>query len=1179
MKVTSGQIRLAATDLGNHLACRHLTTLDLQVALRKRPEPDWAAPDLAVIRERGERHEREYLAHLNAQGLKVENLAQIHHKEEERLLAETLALMERGVQVIAQGALGDAEWFGRPDVLRRVETPSKRWAWSYEVADTKLAKETKATTILQLSLYSELLEKIQGTMPEFLWVVPPGEGFAGEKYRVSEYAAYYRQVKARLATAIINGLPVAEAGNQRAVPSATSRGQFELTFAEQDDCEGAETYPEPVEHCNICRWFKVCDARRREDDHLSLVADIRRQQRDQFEAWGAGTVAKLAVLPVPLQERPKHGSKASHERIREQARVQVAGRVQKKPVHELLAVAEGIGFCRLPEPSEDDLFLDLEGDPFVGEQGLQYLFGFAVKNASGKWRYEKQWALNAEEEKKAFQWLVDEIMRRREANPRMHVYHFGAYEPGTLKRLMGMHATREDEIDRMLRAGALVDLHQAFKQGVRASVEEYSLKKIEAFYGFERKTPLDQSRLAMRYIEHRLELGWGDGVLPDSICEVMEGYNREDCLSAACLRDWLEQERERLVESGTDVPRFMDRDDEASEDVEKQQTRVAVLVEELTKGIPKEVKQRTVEQQALWLLAQLLDWHRRDAKPKAWRYFDLRGMDDSDLMEEKDAISGLVSMGRVTYPSGLIADRYSFPSQETSVRTDERKEVHHQGRRIGTVVAMDPVARTIDIKKDGAAEGFHPTSIFVKEPYRKAQAQQDSLYRLGCWVKDNGMTASGPWQSVRRFLLREPPRLSGSESLNVSDTEEFGDELARIVSALDFSVLAVQGPPGSGKTTSAARAIDTLVTQGRLKIGVTALSHAVIRHLLETIVTQGSGHIRCMHKSDKKYESTMQEIEVTTTNLAALRSLRQGSADVLGGTAFLWAREEFASSVDVLFVDEASQVSLADVLAISQAAKSVVLIGDPQQLARPGEASHPPGAELSGLEHILMDPQFGMLKTMPKALGLFIGETKRLHPSICSFTSESFYDGRLHARSFTQSRVLEGHAWLSKPGLWFVSVQHEGNRNSSAEEVEVVARIVAGLLKPRVKWFYSAGNSRQVKEKDIVIVAPYNAQVADLSARLPSISIGTVDKFQGQEAAVVIYSLTTSTPEEAPRGMEFLYSLNRFNVATSRAMSNVIVVGNPRLFEPECRTPRQMQLANALCRYREMANVVDSTLV
>jgi uncharacterized protein len=224
-----------------------------------------------------------------------------------------------------------------------------------------------------------------------------------------------------------------------------------------------------------------------------------------------------------------------------------------------------------------------------------------------------------------------------------------------------------------------------------------------------------------------------------------------------------------------------------------------------------------------------------------------------------------------------------------------------------------------------------------------------------------------------------------------------------------------------------------------------------------------------------------------------------------------------------------------------------------------------------------MDPELGRLRTMPSTLGLFINETRRLHPKICSFTSTIFYESRLHARSITQNRVLAGHPWLNDGGLWWVPVDHEGNRNSSVEEVEVVERIVKSLLRPEVSWFYSMGNKRRLKEEDILIVAPYNAQVADLCARLPGMRVGTVDKFQGQEAPVVIYSLTTSTPEDAPRGMEFLYSLNRFNVATSRAQTAVIVVGNPRLFEPECKSPRQMQLANAFCAYLERATVKELT--
>jgi uncharacterized protein len=323
-----------------------------------------------------------------------------------------------------------------------------------------------------------------------------------------------------------------------------------------------------------------------------------------------------------------------------------------------------------------------------------------------------------------------------------------------------------------------------------------------------------------------------------------------------------------------------------------------------------------------------------------------------------------------------------------------------------------------------------------------------------------------------------------------------------------------------------------------------------------------------MHR-DKNGEESDDVGVARRDNDEALEALEAGKVNVLGGTSWLWSCERAFHAVDVLFIDEAGQMSLADVLAVSQAAKNLVLLGDPQQLDRPLKGSHPEGAEKSALEHLLNGQ-----RTISPEVGFLLPESWRLHPAICKFTSEVFYEDKLGSHAIARNRVLEGHPWLNGAGLWFVPVAHEGNRNSCAEEVEAIARIVAGLLKPNVKWFYGAGNSRRLKEDDILIVAPYNAQVADLRARLPEMSIGTVDKFQGQEAPVVIYSLTTSSPEDAPRGMEFLYSLNRLNVATSRAKSTVIIVGSPRLLEPECKNPRQMQLANALCRYRELATTV-----
>jgi predicted RecB family nuclease len=1139
MKLASELIRLSATDLSNHLACRHLTTLDFQVARGEKRAPDWAAPDLVVIRERGERHEAAYLAYLAEQKkLQVVNLAEI--KGEKELLAETRRLMEEGTEVIAQGALTEGRWFGRPDVLRRVAKRGPKWDWSYEVVDTKLARETKAGTILQISMYSELLEKIQECAPDWMWVIPPGEDFAGEAYRVAEYAAYFRYVKDRLARAVQND-------------------------------GGGGTYPEPVAHCDVCRWFRECDAQRRGDDHLSLVAGIRRQQRNQLEEWDTETMAKLAVLPMPLRQRPKHGSREAIERVREQARVQVTARSEKRLVHEpLLPVAEGMGLCRLPEPSADDVFVDLEGDPFVGESGLQYLFGLAFKNAQGALRYEKRWALNREEEKRGFEWLVDEIMRRREANPRMHVYHFGAYEPGALKRLMGMYATREDEIDGLLRAGAMVDLHQAFKQSTRAGVEEYSLKKIEAFYRFERKTPLDESRAAMRYVEHRLELERNLENIADKIRTAMEGYNSEDCFSTAALRDWLEEERSKLVDRGTVVARPPEKSGDPSEKLQNKLDRAAALTERLCEGIPVDPKARSNEQGGQWLLAQLLSWHRREDK-RAWQEgYRLAEMNDEDLLDERVGLTRLRFVERVDGGQQVPTDRYFFDPQKSNVRAG--KDVYFGDEKFGEVGAIDHINGVVDIKKTKKTAEIHPPTVYMWTSPLPTDAQAGSLYRIGDWVAANGVDTPGRYRAGRDLLLRRPPRLLDKEQLEPLASETPENTASRIVLALEDSVFAIQGPPGSGKTYTGARMICELVRRGK-KIGVTALSHKVIRNLLEAVVEAAQqkdvAGVRCMHRERDGEESEGVAV-AKKNNEEALEALQSGRAKVVGGTSWLWSPETAFEAVDVLFIDEAGQMALADVLAVSQAAKRLVLLGDPQQLERPLKGSHPEGAEKSALEHLLNGR-----KTIPADMGFLLPESWRLHPEVCKFTSEVFYEDKLSSHPIARSRVLEGHAWLKGSGLWFVPVEHEGNRNSCAEEVEVVARIVEGLLQPEVKWFYGAGNSRRLKEEDILIVAPYNAQVADLSVRLPKMRVGTVDKFQGQEAPVVIYSLTTSSPEEAPRGMEFLYSLNRLNVATSRAMSNVIVVGSPRLLEPDCRTPRQMQVANALCRYVELAKIVE----
>ena len=1134
MKVVSGVFRLSASDLGNHLACRHLTSLDFAVAVGARPVPTWHSPDLWVLQKRGLEHENAYVAYLVAQGLSVVDLRRTSEEEASR---EVATAMEKGVDVIVQPTLTRGRWFGRADVLRRIDRASKLGDWSYEVHDCKLALETKATTILQLSLYSECLAALQGEWPEYMHVVSPGDGFSSEPYRVSDYAAYYRLVKQRLESAMENNGSV-----------------------------GA-SYPEPTPHCSICCWWAECDGQRRKDDHLSLVAGISKLQQKQLHVWDVNAVENLAILPVPLERRPEHGSAGGYVRVREQARVQVAGRTQEKLVHEILDLNKEHGLFLLPEPSSGDMFFDLEGDPFIGRGGREFLFGFVADDGTGNLAYSSQWAVNAEQEKQAFEWFVDLVMARWAQHPTMHVYHFTGYEPGALKRLMGRYATREDEIDRMLRAYLLVDLHTVVKRAVRASVEQYSLKALEAFYGFQRKMPLEDARTAMRQAQHSLELGEA-APLDEAVRNTIASYNADDCASTRALRDWLESERGRLEQAGHPIARPIPPDGAPPQALDERQQRSAALAATFRAYIPEEPEERSDEQTARWLLSHLLDWHRREVKSDWWEFYRLGELSDEELLDERSALSGLRFVERLGIQRNIPTDRYAFEKQETDIRIGD--ELCAKKEKIGEVVGIDVAARLVDIKKTKKTAEVHPYAVYAKDIGPGTDVLADALYRIGAWVSVNGLEAPGSYRASRDLLLRRSPRLTGGSVTLVLPEETTVNAAKRLGATLDHSLLAIQGPPGAGKTFTGARMICELVRQGK-RVGITATSHKVIGNLLREVVKAAGeedlASLRCVQKVKKEDKPDQDRPHILTTvdNKETLAAFLNG-ANVLAGTQWLWAQEDYFEAVDVLFVDEAGQMSLANVLVVSQAAKSVVLLGDPQQLEQPLRGSHPEGAELSALEHLLAGA-----KTIPPEKGLFLERTWRLHPKLTEFTSEVFYEGRLQSRDGLENQRVEGHDWLGESGLWYVPADHQGNQNASPEEVEIILGLVHSLTAPAVKWVDDKGDSRKLQLSDILIVAPYNTQVSDLSMRLPNARIGTVDKFQGQQAPVVIYSMTTSSPEDAPRGMEFLYSLNRLNVATSRAQAMVIVVASPRLLEPECHSPRQMQLANALCRYAELA--------
>jgi uncharacterized protein len=1254
MQLLDGTPVYAATDLVGFVACGHRFELERAALAGLVKKPIRSDPTIELIQERGYEHERRYLEDLRATGRTIVEISRdgstVNTREGLReAAAATVDAMRAGADVVYQATFFDESWRGHADFLLRVdhaagEPPSAFGAWHYEVADTKLARHVKASAVLQVCSYVDQLERIQGRRPVELHVALGGSARETVSLRVDDYMAYYRRVKADF---------LAAADEVTVGPPAYPP---------------AATYPEPVEHCDVCRWWSDCVDRRRTDDDLSLVAGISSRQRRGLKDGEVGskpgriaTRRGLAALAVEGLPKLDWSSRPALERVREQARIQVEGEDRGEMLWELLepewTVADGAGestgertlvpdrgFLVLPEPSAHDLFLDLEGDPFAFDDGIDYLFGIldpATPEVDPRWagsggeplpRFHAFWSrdeaglVTLGGEKAAFERTVDFIIERLDADPTLHVFHYAAYEKTALARLAQRHATREEEVDRLLRGRVLVDLYRVVRQGIRASVESYSIKRLEPLYGLTREVALKDAGSSIVQFETWLGRGaTAEGLVGDEILRGIEGYNRDDVVSTWLLRDWLEARRLDLGERlGMEVPR-PPLQPEAAEPAEPEgrAAEVAEVVAALTRdleGVDLAAPTTSDEQRATWLLAQLLGWHRRENKAFWWRYYELCGTADADMVDEREPI-GMVELdadlGQAS-AQGARLQRFRFPPQVHGAKAGRQVDDPRTKASVGDVTEVDDLAGTVTIyRTKKQLERGTPASL-IPNDFVRTTVIEDSLLRIGRWVAEQGLAggagaadeaASGAvpgaddaYRAGRELLLRRPPRIAGGMPgapggpLRRAD-ETTLDAAIRIALALDGGTLAIQGPPGTGKTYTGARMILALIAAGRT-VGVTANSHKVIGNVLEAVVTAAKetgartatgARIVIGQKPAGDEEPACADAEPLGDARDIAAALATGTLHVVGGTAWLWSTAAMAGSVDVLLVDEAGQFSLANTVAVSPAGRSLVLLGDPQQLDQPLKGSHPPGAERSALAHLLSGaPGEPPHATMPPGRGLFLEKTWRLHPAICAYTSELFYASQLHPVEGLERQAIDGavrraldpaDAGVDGSGVRWLPVEHAGNDTRSIEEAAAIVEVVRNLLHGGARWTSRHGVETPLRLEDIVIVAPYNAHVDQVAAALasagfPGARVGTVDKFQGQEAPLSIYAMGSSSPQDAPRGMEFLYSLNRLNVATSRARCVALVVASPALVRVSCATPRQMQLANALCRLVEVASTV-----
>ncbi|MEP7082218.1 MAG: TM0106 family RecB-like putative nuclease [Chloroflexota bacterium] len=1148
-RADDGTIIVSATDLVGYLACDHLSTLELGrvEGLWEKP-PRRADPTVQLMQDRGDAHEAAHLANLRAEGKSVVEIPKDNLITPDQLRgaeAQTLAAMKQGADVIFQATFFDGRWRGHADFLYRTIRPSPVLGdYGYDIADTKLSRGVKAAAIIQMCVYADLLTRLQGVPPEKVYVVT-GDGVE-HPHRLTDYAAYFRHAKDRFERRVLEG------------------------------SAALNTYPDPVEHCHVCVWYPTCITRRRADDHPSIVAGMRRVDTERFMSAGVPTLTRIAELTPEASVTDMN--ERARTRLSNQARLQLHERRTGERVHELITPdpdQTGHGLAALPMPTPWDVFFDIEADPWALDEGLEYLLGVAIE-VDGEPAYLPFWGHDREEEKRAFEAFIDFCIDRLDAHPEMHVLHYGGYESGAVKRLMRRHATREDEVDRLLRGGVFVDLLNVVRQGVRASVESYSLKQIEKFYLAERQGPVTEAGFSV--VEYERWMRERDEAILQSIAD----YNRDDCFSTLMLRGWLEARRGEAVLAfpASDWSRPAILDGAPSEGQVARSAEVQRRMDALTEGVPADRALRTPEQHGRWLLAQLLDWHRRDDKPAWWLWHDLRQRSTEDLIGASEGIGGLAFEADLYLDKKSMVRRYRFPPQDHKFKpgdspVDPDARFGDFGADAGKIVAIDDVQGTLELRVGPKRQPFHPASLIPGKPIGGGP-MPDALLRIADHVIEHGMEGPGAFRAARDLLLRQTPRVAGTlpgERLVGAD-EPTLEAARRIATLLDATVLPIQGPPGTGKTYTGARMIVELIRAGK-RIGIAAQSHKAISNLLrEVSVAAGAAGVplRAIQKCDSGDGVTGDPGVRPGDNAEVANGLRDGEYDVAAGTSWLFARKEMLGALDVLFVDEAGQMSLANALAMSGAASSTVLLGDPNQLPMVSQGVHPEGAGASALEHLL-----GEATTLDDRLGLFLETTWRMHPNVNDYISKTFYDDRLLTDPSTALQRIESELpELHGAGIRYIGLEHEGNASRSPQEAAAVADLVANLI--GTPWTNQKGETEPIEAEDLIVVAPYNAHVAEIAkaveARLGpglGVPVGTVDKFQGQEGAVAIYSMASSSRDDAPRDMDFLYSRNRLNVAVSRARAIAIVVASPRLLEANCRTPEQMRLVNALCQLVEHA--------
>lgn len=1071
------------------------------------------------------------------------------------LFASTIELMQAGVPVIYQGGLqhqlGKAVFSGKPDFLVRgdydlafedglltaIQNPLCENT-GYIAWDAKLASQAKPNYLLQLALYVDALDQ------------------AGLKAQQVQHGLILgsRQLVTFEEGEIVPAMQQARSALIALFDQATgpdAHGDFAL--------ENLALACDTTDACKVCEYPDLCAQTRIQQDQLVQVAGINRSQIAKLVREGISTMAQLAEASD--DQRPSDFVPGSFDKLRNQARLQHRAKVSGQ--HDYLVLSDPeIGV--LPPASPGDLFFDMEGFPYFEERGgLEYLFGAVNRDR----KFHAFWAHDRSEERVAFEGFIDFAVAAMKADPSAHIYHYAPYELTAMNRLAARHSTREQEVAWLIEEDRLVDLYKVVRGSIMVSQPSYSIKYLEVFYGVKRQGEVTNAGSSIEFYEEFRQTRLSDVAVAEDLLQKIADYNTDDCVSTLELYEWLSampgahskyaQFRQAVAEKKELERRQSDSRDDSPESrralkAEAELERLNQSTQNLKTAIedwPWGQSEAADYQAKIWLalthsmlyynreeVIQWRDWRlRRDAT------FDALDRDrkalvvEGSIAESEPTLFGLASDAKlkIEYSYQLAPGQTNFLKTGESIFVRFNTGANQQDTDYGSIKEVHGDHIVFVRNATVATAGFEPNAIFANEWMPLA----DKPIAVADWVTQATAEWGSPSNPVPAthplfdLLMRRPPKLKAGRALpNIQGADALPAVLAA-VDLLDQSTLAIQGPPGAGKTYLASRAIAHLVAQGK-RVGITANSHSAIENLLTACLAAGvSGEQVAKRNQTGSSAAKPWRVPKTNGDLGGWLLAQGQNGCLVGGTSWNFAASALRNEpFDYLFIDEAAQFSLVDAICAGSNSKNIVLLGDPQQLTQVVQAVHPGGVDNSALGHYMGDQQI-----IADSKGFFIDTTRRMNAAVNAPVSWLSYQGLLHAHESTATNRISS----IDPGLVAVPVEHQGNASYSIEEAHVVLDLVRSQC-------------AILDQSEVLVVAPYNAQVDLIRDTLDSsgfdqVQVGTVDKFQGREAMVVIVSLAASSAADAPRGLEFLLDRNRLNVAISRAKANCYLVFNPAL--------------------------------